>query len=157
MSGAQYSSCDVDGDYNITDQWQTINYVQMTAPAADYGNGTSHSFCINNTSVSEDYNLRLKFTEPEIQRTNLASVILRMKTLNLGKIENFPFLDMPGNKYIKDGYRLLYELKAINENTKEIETIEIRNKPTWLPPQPFLNLGVKARLIYERLRARSEI
>ena len=48
-------------------------------------------------------------------------------------------------------------IKANNENTKEIETIEARNKPTWLPPQPFLNLGVKARLIYERIRARSEI
>ena len=48
-------------------------------------------------------------------------------------------------------------LKASNENTKEIEIIEARNKPTWLPPEPFLSLGVKARLIYERLRARSEI
>tara|TARA_B100001559_G_scaffold121780_1_gene102488 strand:- start:535 stop:1266 length:732 start_codon:yes stop_codon:yes gene_type:complete len=48
-------------------------------------------------------------------------------------------------------------IKASNENTKEIETIEARSKPTWLPPQPFLDLGVKARLIYERLRARSEI
>ncbi|MDC3039698.1 FAD-binding oxidoreductase [Candidatus Pelagibacter sp.] len=48
-------------------------------------------------------------------------------------------------------------IKASDENTKEIETIEARDKPTWLPPQPFLNLGVKARLIYERLRARSEI
>jgi glycine/D-amino acid oxidase-like deaminating enzyme len=48
-------------------------------------------------------------------------------------------------------------IKASNEQTKEIETIEARSKPTWLPPQPFLNLGIKARLIYERLRARSEI
>ena len=48
-------------------------------------------------------------------------------------------------------------IKASEENTKEIETIEARNKPTWLPPQPFLNLGIKTRLIYERLRARSEI
>ena len=47
--------------------------------------------------------------------------------------------------------------KASNENTKEIETIEARSKPTWLPPEPFLSLGVKARLIFERLRARSEI
>jgi glycine/D-amino acid oxidase-like deaminating enzyme len=47
--------------------------------------------------------------------------------------------------------------KASEENTKEIKTIEARNKPNWLPPQPFLNLGVKTRLIYERLRARSEI
>ena len=48
-------------------------------------------------------------------------------------------------------------IKASEENSKEIETIEAINKPTWLPPQPFLNLGVKTRLIYERLRARSEI
>ena len=48
-------------------------------------------------------------------------------------------------------------IKASNEHTKEIETIEARKKPTWLPPQPFLDLGVKARLVYERLRARSEI
>jgi glycine/D-amino acid oxidase-like deaminating enzyme len=48
-------------------------------------------------------------------------------------------------------------IKASNENTKEIETIEARNKPTWLPPQPFLNLAVKSRLFYERYRARSEI
>ena len=48
-------------------------------------------------------------------------------------------------------------IKASNENTQEIETIEARNKPTWLPPNPFLSLGVKARLIYERLKAKSEI
>jgi len=48
-------------------------------------------------------------------------------------------------------------IKASNENTKEIETIEARNKPKWLPPQPFLNFGIKTRLFYERLRARSEI
>ncbi len=48
-------------------------------------------------------------------------------------------------------------IKASNENTKEIETIEARNKPTWLPPDPFLRIGVKARLIYERFKARSEV
>ncbi len=48
-------------------------------------------------------------------------------------------------------------LKASEENTKEIEIIEERNEPTWLPPQPFLNLGVKVRLMYERLRAFKDI
>ena len=48
-------------------------------------------------------------------------------------------------------------IKASNENTKEIETIEARNKPTLLPPDPFLSLGVRARLIYERIKAKSEI
>ena len=48
-------------------------------------------------------------------------------------------------------------IKASSENTKEIETIEARNKPTWLPPEPFLSLGVKTRLIYERIKASSDI
>ena len=48
-------------------------------------------------------------------------------------------------------------MRASNQNTKEIDIIEERRKPTWLPPQPFLNLGVKTRLIYERFRAKSEI
>ena len=48
-------------------------------------------------------------------------------------------------------------IKASNEYSKEIETIEARNKPTWLPPQPFLDIGIKSRLIYERFRAKNEI
>ena len=48
-------------------------------------------------------------------------------------------------------------IKASNEYTNEIKTIEARRKPTWLPPQPFLDLGVKAKLMYERFRAKSEI
>ena len=48
-------------------------------------------------------------------------------------------------------------IKASNENTKEIETIQARTQPNWLPPNPFLNFGIKSRLIFERLRASSEI
>ena len=48
-------------------------------------------------------------------------------------------------------------IKASKENSKEIEIIEARQKPTWLPPNPFLNFGVKSRLIFERIRASSEI
>ena len=48
-------------------------------------------------------------------------------------------------------------IKANNENSKEIEIIEKRKKPTRLPPNPFLKIGVKARLFYERLRSKSEI
>ncbi len=48
-------------------------------------------------------------------------------------------------------------IKASNETSDEIKIIEKRNKPTWLPPEPFLSLGIKTRLIYERIRARSEI
>ena len=48
-------------------------------------------------------------------------------------------------------------IKASEENSKEIVIIESKNKPTWLPPQPILNLGIKTRLIYERFRALSDI
>jgi len=48
-------------------------------------------------------------------------------------------------------------IKASNENTKEIEIIESKIKPTWLPPQPFLDIGIKSRLIYERLKAIADI
>ena len=48
-------------------------------------------------------------------------------------------------------------LKASNESTNEINIIEKKNKPTWLPPEPFLNIGIKTRLVYERFKAKSEI
>ena len=48
-------------------------------------------------------------------------------------------------------------VKATNENSKEISVIESRSKPTWLPPQPFLNFGVRARLVYERFKSKSDI
>jgi hypothetical protein len=48
-------------------------------------------------------------------------------------------------------------LKASNINSEEIEIIEKRNKPTWMPPQPFLNIGINLRLFYERFKSKSEI
>ncbi len=62
----------------------------------------------------EDFHLRPQFTEPEIQRTSLASVILNMKTLGLGDVEAFPFMDPPDRRFINDGYRLLFELGAVD-------------------------------------------
>lgn len=63
----------------------------------------------------EDFLGRPAFTEPEIQRTNLASVILSMLALKLGEIEAFPFVDAPDPRFIKDGFRLLFELGAVDE------------------------------------------
>jgi len=48
-------------------------------------------------------------------------------------------------------------IKASNKDSDEINIIESRNKPTWLPPQPFLNIGVKTRLLFERFRSRSDV
>ena len=64
--------------------------------------------------TEENFDARAEFTEPEIRRTNLASVILQMKLLGFGAIENFPFLDPPDTKLISDGYRTLEELAAVD-------------------------------------------
>ncbi len=60
----------------------------------------------------QDFNNRPEFTEPEILRTNLASVILNMALLGLGGVERFPFVEAPDKRQINDGYRLLQELGA---------------------------------------------
>jgi ATP-dependent helicase HrpA len=61
----------------------------------------------------EAFESRPEFTEPELLRTNLASVILRMETLGLGHIEDFPFVEPPDPRFVRDGYRLLKELRAV--------------------------------------------
>jgi ATP-dependent helicase HrpA len=61
-----------------------------------------------------DFETRPEFTEPEILRTSLASVILRMLTMGLGAVEDFPFVDRPAPRMIKDAYQLLFELEAID-------------------------------------------
>ncbi|WP_193617290.1 ATP-dependent RNA helicase HrpA [Neisseria mucosa] len=64
----------------------------------------------------EDFNSRTEFTDPEIVRSNLAAVILRMAALNLGDVAAFPFLEMPDSRYINDGFQVLLELGAVNEH-----------------------------------------
>jgi ATP-dependent helicase HrpA len=63
----------------------------------------------------EDYESRPVFTDPEILRTNLASVILQMTSLRLGDIARFPFLDPPDRRNVTDGVQLLQELNAVRE------------------------------------------
>ena len=63
----------------------------------------------------EDYEKRPRFTQPEIQRANLAEVILRMKAFRLGDVESFPFLNPPLPQAIRGGYQLLQELGAMLE------------------------------------------
>ena len=66
----------------------------------------------------EDFHGRPRYTDPEIRRTNLAAVILRMADLGLGEIEAFPFVDPPERRYITDGYRLLHELGAVDPSRR---------------------------------------
>lgn len=74
----------------------------------------SDGICIRLYS-EEDYLGRPEFTDPEILRTNLASVILQMLALGLGEISRFPFVEPPDNRNINDGFRLLEEIEAIGK------------------------------------------
>ncbi|MWJ27786.1 ATP-dependent RNA helicase HrpA [Halomonas sp. ZH2S] len=83
----------------------------------------------------DDFLARPAFTDPEIQRTNLASVILSMLALKLGDIEDFPFVDPPDSRFIKDGFRLLFELGAVNDQQK---LMPLGRKLARLPIDPRL-------------------
>ncbi|OYY96444.1 MAG: ATP-dependent helicase, partial [Methylophilales bacterium 16-45-7] len=74
----------------------------------------SNGICVRLYS-EEDFNSRPAFTEPEILRSSLASVILRMAALRLGDVTEFPFIEAPSSRLIADGYLLLQELGAVNE------------------------------------------
>jgi ATP-dependent helicase HrpA len=63
----------------------------------------------------KDFTSRPKFTDPEILRSSLAGVILRMKSLHLGVVEDFPFIEKPSGRAIADGYQLLNELGAVDD------------------------------------------
>jgi ATP-dependent helicase HrpA len=67
----------------------------------------------------EDYASRPRFTDPEIVRTNLASVILQMASLGLGEVEAFPFLDPPDRRQVRDGVQLLHELGALDPDAED--------------------------------------
>ena len=66
----------------------------------------------------QDFNGRQRFTDPEILRSSLASVILRMKALHLGAIENFAFIEPPQGRAMADGYQLLAELGAVDDDNE---------------------------------------
>ncbi len=70
----------------------------------------------------EDFLSRPPFTDPEIQRTHLAAVILQMAALKLGAVAEFPFIDPPDGRQINDGYHLLTELGAVDEGRRITET-----------------------------------
>ncbi|MWQ72096.1 ATP-dependent RNA helicase HrpA, partial [Glaesserella parasuis] len=79
----------------------------------------SEGICIRLYS-EEDFNARPQFTDPEILRTNLASVILQMTALGLTDIASFPFVDAPDQRHIQDGIRLLEELGALGRDTLRV-------------------------------------
>ncbi|MCC6907813.1 MAG: ATP-dependent RNA helicase HrpA [Phycisphaerales bacterium] len=83
----------------------------------------------------QDFAARPEFTEPEILRTNLASVILQMKALRLGDVERFPFIERPTARMIRDGYHTLHELGAVDAHN---ELTELGRELARLPIDPRL-------------------
>ncbi|MDO4586396.1 MAG: ATP-dependent RNA helicase HrpA [Planctomycetia bacterium] len=81
----------------------------------------------------EDFLARERYTTPEIRRTNLASVILQTKSLNLGVVEHFPFIDPPRTASIQDGYKTLFELGALDH---DFNLTPIGRKLSRLPVDP---------------------
>ncbi|MCP4670818.1 MAG: ATP-dependent RNA helicase HrpA, partial [Desulfobacula sp.] len=87
----------------------------------------------------DEFTKRAFFTSPEILRSNLAEVILRMISLNLGDVSNFPFIDKPAPKSIKDGFATLIEIGAIKKNKKKHVLTKIGRTMAKLPIDPKLS------------------
>ncbi|WP_374209111.1 ATP-dependent RNA helicase HrpA [Kitasatospora sp. A2-31] len=106
---------------------------------------TSDGICIRLYS-EEDFLSRPEFTDAEILRTNLASVILQMTAAGLGDIAAFPFLDPPDSRNIKDGVNLLHELGALNPDEKDARKrlTPLGRKLAQLPVDPRM-----ARMVLE--------
>jgi len=86
----------------------------------------SSGVCIRLYS-EEDFNNRDEFTDPEILRTNLATVILQMLALDLGDISHFPFVESPDNRNITDGMRLLEEIAAVESDTGKVSASDTKH------------------------------
>jgi ATP-dependent helicase HrpA len=98
---------------------------------------TADGICIRLYS-QDDFASRPEFTEPEILRTSLASVILRMADLDLGEISDFPFVDPPDARNVADGIRLLHELGAVTQPAGRPQLTDVGRKLARLPLDPQL-------------------
>ncbi len=113
----------------------------------------SDGICIRLYS-EDDYLGRPEFTDPEILRTNLASVILQMLALGLGDIAAFPFVQPPDNRNINDGFRLLEEIQAIVKNKGKMQLTALGRQVARLPIDPrYARMVIEA----ERTNALNEV
>lgn len=105
--------------YSVRSKVQRLPIEAISQASANQRSGrcgrVSNGICIRLYS-EDDYLSRDVFTDPEILRTNLASVILQMMSLGLGKVDDFPFVQPPDSRSINDGFKLLEELGAIDNN-----------------------------------------
>jgi len=107
--------------YSPRSKVQRLPIERVSQASADQRKGrcgrVSEGVCVRLYS-EEDFLARPQFTDPEILRTNLASVILQMKALRLGDVQDFPFVEPPDYRQIRDGYQTLNELGAVDEHNQ---------------------------------------
>ncbi|PXX13688.1 ATP-dependent helicase HrpA [Nitrosomonas ureae] len=104
--------------YSYRNKVEQLLVEKISRASADQRAGrcgrVANGVCIRLYS-EQDYQARKPYTDPEILRSSLAAVILRMQSLKIGDVENFPFLEAPAPRMIADGYQLLAELGAVDE------------------------------------------
>ncbi|MEZ5672481.1 MAG: helicase-related protein, partial [Thiotrichaceae bacterium] len=124
--------------YSVRIKVQRLPIEKISRASADQRKGRcgriAPGLCIRLYSL-DDYLQRPEFTDPEILRTSLASVILQMLALRLGDIGDFPFIEPPNQKMINDGFTLLVELGAVDEKR---QLTEIGRQLAKLPIDPRL-------------------
>ncbi|MEQ8313805.1 MAG: ATP-dependent RNA helicase HrpA [Gammaproteobacteria bacterium] len=107
--------------YSLQSKVQRLPIEAISQASANQRKGrcgrVADGICIRLYSET-DFQSRPEFTDPEILRTNLASVILRMQHLKLGDVSEFPFLEPPAPKAVNEGFKLLMELNALNQERK---------------------------------------
>ncbi len=107
--------------YNVRARTTSLPVAKISQASCDQRKGrcgrVAPGVCVR-LYEEEDYRNRPRYTLPEIRRSNLAEVILRMLSLHLGDPQTFPFVDSPHSTAIRDGYKQLYELGAINSKSK---------------------------------------
>ncbi len=122
--------------YSTRTKVQRLPIEPVSQASADQRKGrcgrTSDGICVRLYS-EDDYAGRPRFTDPEILRTNLASVILQMAALRLGDVADFPFLDPPDRRAVRDGVALLHELGALDDAQR---LTEIGRQLAQLPVDP---------------------
>ena len=107
--------------YSVRNRLQRLPIEAVSRASADQRKGRcgrlAAGLCMRLYS-QEDFEQRAAFTEPEILRTNLAALLLRLAADGLGQAEDFPFIDAPDSRALNDGYRLLQELQALEEDRR---------------------------------------
>jgi ATP-dependent helicase HrpA len=139
--------------YSVRSKVQRLPIEAISQASANQRSGrcgrVSEGICIRLYSEL-DFNNRDEFTDPEILRTNLASVILQMLALGLGKIDQFPFVQMPDSRNINDGFTLLEELGGVEKNASRLKLTALGRQMARLPIDPRY-----ARMIIEAAKLNS--